>query len=77
MTMLQEIARGPGSPSAKVEALISAATTFDASAFDMLCKIEADLVAAVERDDWETVEVARPQLRAHLSLPVAPSSVER
>jgi hypothetical protein len=65
MTMHREIARGPGSPSSKVEALISAATAFDASAFEMLCRIQADLEAAVERDDSETVELLAAERRLH------------
>ena len=66
MTMLHEIATEPHvSPSTKIEALLDAACAFDASAFEMLTRIEADLVAAVERDDWETVELLAAERRLH------------
>lgn len=51
--------------STKIETLLDAACAFDASAFDMLTRIEADLVAAVERGDWETVELLAAERRLH------------
>ncbi len=66
MTMLREIATEPHvSPSSKIETLLDAACAFDASAFEMLTRIEADLVAAVERGDWATVELLAAERRLH------------
>ena len=66
MTMLHEIATEQyASPSAKIETLLDAACAFDASAFDILYRIEADLVAAVERGDWEAVDSLVVHRRLH------------
>jgi hypothetical protein len=63
--MLQEIARGPGSATSKVQTLIDAACDFDRSAYEMLMRIQADLEAAVERDDWDTVELLAAERKLH------------
>lgn len=63
--IFREVAEDSATPVRAVEAVLDAICQFDASAFEILCKLESEIVDNVEAGRWDAVEALVVHRRMH------------